>query len=195
MYPQQVYYDAQGRPYTVPNYADPQLAGQSGSPVASSVSTGQPAGPTVGVPGGAPLGAAQPSAATPGEQFGTAGAAGTAEQTGTAPRASTTGPFVDVVEHPRSLEVYIDIPGFDEDDIQLDADAQTLRIVAERAVDHPDEAVVLQHERPPRFERTIQIPVHVEIEDAEASYEAGVCHVSLPKSDAAERTHTRIGFH
>jgi HSP20 family protein len=87
------------------------------------------------------------------------------------------------------------MPGFDEDDIQLDADAQTLRVLAEREIDQPEEAVMLQRERPPRFERTVQIPVRVDVDDAEASYDAGVCHISLPKSEAAERTHTRIGFH
>lgn len=124
------------------------------------------------------------------------------QQTGTGEQAqSATGqlpvgaPQIDIVEHPSTVEVFVDIPGFDEDDIQLDADPQTLRVIAERELTYPEESIPIQRERPARVERTVQIPVRVVVEEAEATYEAGVCRITLPKHDAAEGTHTRIGFH
>jgi|GEM_PF-2386668 len=198
MQPQQVYYDAQGRPYTVPAsnptpataYAQSQLADPSST--GPPFEAGQPptGGPAGGVPGGQ-SGASQSQS----QVLAAPGAGGTQETT--TETMPVAGPLIDVVEHPRSVEVFIDMPGFDEDDIQLDADAQTLRVLAEREgnIEQSDEAVVLQRERPQRFERTVQIPVRVDVDEAEASYKAGVCHISLPKSEAAERSHTRIGFH
>jgi len=194
MQPQQPYYGYQQWPHGVPIAAAyTQWEGQSGgpAPTGSPVESAQAPGPSVNptVPTGGQSGGTQQS------QYAPVGSQSTAQgsATGTVP---TAGPLIDVVEHPRSVEVFIDIPGFDEDDIQLDADAQTLRILAEReGEEQSDEAVTLQRERPPRLERTVQVPVRVDVEDAEATYEAGVCHVSLPKSEAAERTHTRIGFH
>lgn len=134
-------------------------------------------------------GAPQQPSATGGVQ------AGPAEQARQQASPVSYVPLVDVYEHPSAIEVVVDLPGFEEDDIQLNADTQTLHVSAERPADTDEERVAVQRERPTHIERAVTIPVHVELEEASAVYEAGVCRVTLPKSDSDVGTQTKIGFH
>lgn len=185
MQPQPIYYPYQGYPQGSPTPGTAQFAGvpayqyQSTDPDAAASSQGGPgAGGAQGVQQG--MGAAGPASSA-------------GQQTSAVP---TYGPLVDIVETREAVEIFVDTPGFDEDDIQIDADEQSLHLVAEREADFDDdEAVPIHVERPPRIERTVGIPVRVELDDAAATYEDGVCRVTLPKTETTERAQTRIGFH
>ncbi|WP_026190166.1 Hsp20/alpha crystallin family protein [Halomicrobium katesii] len=107
---------------------------------------------------------------------------------------STQQPPVDVLETPDELLVLVDMAGFDEDDIQLDVDDDVLRIAASRTLSIDDDETLLTQERPTRFERYLQLPVDANIEAAKAKHEAGVCRITLPKSEQARDNHHRIGF-
>ncbi|WP_232686297.1 Hsp20/alpha crystallin family protein [Halobacterium zhouii] len=100
-------------------------------------------------------------------------------------------PMVDVVETPKELVVYADTPGFEKDDIQIHADANTLSVSADRSSKPPfdedegERGLVI--ERPSKLERTITLPVHVDPEEASASYEDGVCEITIPKEEGDKR--------
>jgi len=183
MQPQPVYYPYQGYPQYGPAQGASQNAGVPSSQYQSAEagSIGVQSGPARGAQGGQ-------------QAMGAGGAtSATGQPTSAVP---THGPLVDIVETREAVEIFVDTPGFDEDDIRIDADEQSLHVVAEREVDYDDdEAVPIHVERPPRIERTVGIPVRVELDDATATYEDGVCRVTLPKTETAERSQTRIGFH
>ena len=94
-----------------------------------------------------------------------------------------SSPLVDILVSPEELTLLADLPGFEEEDIQLQASGNMLHISAIRPEETDEEDRLLQHERLHRFERTIEPPVHIDVEQAEASCEKGVCRITLPKSE------------
>lgn len=105
----------------------------------------------------------------------------------------TMSPFTDVFEDPEFITIIADLPGCDPEDIRLEGSETTLRIVA----NHPDreeddEIRAVQRERPQRSERVIQLPAAVDFENAEASFENGLCEVKLHKREDEKKR--QIGF-
>lgn len=105
-------------------------------------------------------------------------------------------PMVDVVEAPEELIVYVDTPGYEKDDINIHADANTLAVSADRSSkpsfdeDEGERGLVI--ERPMKLERTIPLPVHIDADEASASYDDGVCKITIPKEEGEKRS--EIGF-
>jgi HSP20 family protein len=116
------------------------------------------------------------------------------ESTGGQPAAAV--PMVDIVESADEVVVYVDLPGFEEDQIDIHADANNLYVTADRSDDPVYDAdegeSALLAERPVRLERRISLPSHIDPEEATATREAGVCEISV-KKDEQERRH-EIGF-
>jgi len=95
---------------------------------------------------------------------------------------SGTAPPVDIVDNSVRIFVAIDLPGFKEEEIRLRGDEFTLIISAERPDEREEGRSVVLSERPKRVERAVTLPAAVDIEAATASYEDGVCTVTLPKT-------------
>ncbi|WP_232702747.1 Hsp20/alpha crystallin family protein [Halobacterium wangiae] len=105
-------------------------------------------------------------------------------------------PMVDIVESAEDVVVYIDVPGFGEDQIDIHADANNLFFTADRSedsvFDEDEGESPLLTERPVRLERRISLPAHIDPEEATATQDDGVCEITVPK-DEEERRH-EIGF-
>ena len=95
-------------------------------------------------------------------------------------------PLADVVDNEDELWVYLDLPGFDQDELQVRGDERTIVVNARRFGDVEEGRQFLVNERPTRFERTISLPTSVDVDEANVSYERGVCKITLPK-EAAEQ--------
>ena len=108
---------------------------------------------------------------------------GMGQQTVHGQELPTSSPLVDILVSPEDITLLADLPGFTEDDIQIQASGNTLHISAIRPAETEEEDRLLQHERLHRFERTITLPVQIDVEQAEASCEDGVCKITLPKSE------------
>lgn len=102
-------------------------------------------------------------------------------------------PHIDLFEESDEFIVLVNLPGYDADEIELEASNDSLRVVAQRDEDVEDEAYPLQRERLNRAERLIQLPGPVSIENADATCVDGVCRITLPKTDESQRH--RIGVH
>lgn len=92
-------------------------------------------------------------------------------------------PLADVYDSPESITVFVDLPGFDQESIQLQASGNVLHVSATRPEQASEEDRPVQRERRGRVERTITLPTAVAVEEAEASFEDGVCKITLPKSE------------
>ena len=117
---------------------------------------------------------------------------------------------VDVIEDDESITVIADLPGFDDDDIEVELHDDALSITATREEETTvsigddehepandrgddetphddgvsDETAVRYHRRERRIRsvsRRVAIPAPVERDGASASYDAGVLTVTLPK--------------
>lgn len=93
---------------------------------------------------------------------------------------------VDVVEDDENIVVNADIPGFEDDEIEIRVTDNTLRIDAEHeeAVDESEGERYLRRERRHKsMSRSIQLPSEVDTENVEARMKNGVLSVTLPKRE------------
>lgn len=104
---------------------------------------------------------------------------------------TAAGIRVDLVETPNELIIVAELPGYTKDDIVLEGVNQHVRITADREDDYDDERLHLR-ERPLHVERIVPLPMPVTIDEANASFENGVCRIELPKIEKSQ-TH-QIGF-
>ena len=102
-------------------------------------------------------------------------------------------PLIDVFETPKKIVVLDELPGYTDDDIVIEGINQQIKIAAERDEEFPDDGQLHLRERLLRAERTVALPSPVDFEDADASFEHGVCRIEIPKVEET-RTH-RIGIH
>ncbi|WP_156105624.1 Hsp20/alpha crystallin family protein [Halobellus rufus] len=98
----------------------------------------------------------------------------------------TPVPAVDLIENTDEIWVFIDLPGFKPEEIQLEGDPRTLHIGATRPSEVEDGRNVLVNERFVQIDRTIQLPTDVEMDEIDAVFEDGVCKITVPKK-ASER--------
>lgn len=114
-------------------------------------------------------------------------------------RAESTGGFlppIDVVESDKNVDVFIDIPGMAERDIQLNVsdDGDSLTIEGEKKVDREIKAEGIHsvERRFGSFRRSVTLPSRVDVEKVEAVCRHGVLSVRMKKLPAAEQHVKRI---
>lgn len=100
---------------------------------------------------------------------------------------------VDVIGSENELIVLMDTPGFEKDEIDIEADEHSLILTAERSPDTEEDHQFVQQERPTTIQREIPLSAEVEINEAEATYEKGVTRITIPRHEEDEGRHT-IGF-
>jgi HSP20 family protein len=91
-------------------------------------------------------------------------------------------PAVDIIDNEDAIWVFIDLPGFQQEEVHVRTDQNSLVLTADRPSDVEDHRQVVVNERPTHVERTIPLPVPVKTSGARALYEDGVCKVTLPKT-------------
>lgn len=103
-------------------------------------------------------------------------------------------PSVDISETDRAIEIAVDLPGMDEDDIEVTLTGDVLTVRGERRHEREEnEKGYFLHERGyGAVYRTIPLPSGVETEKASAEFKKGVLNVSVPKSADAKRLTKRI---
>jgi len=90
---------------------------------------------------------------------------------------------VDVLEDDTNFYVEVDVPGLALADLDVTTFEKKLTIRGERKVARPEGQRVHVHERAAgKFERTVLLPVEVQVEKIEAKLEHGVLRVTLPKT-------------
>ena len=101
-------------------------------------------------------------------------------------------PAVDVIENEDHLWVFVDLPGFTEEEITVRADENTLLLSADRTGELEAGRRAILNERATHVERNIPLPLPVQTNGSRAVFENGVCKVVLPK--AATDRYTKIEF-
>ncbi|WP_413317927.1 Hsp20/alpha crystallin family protein [Agrococcus sp. 1P02AA] len=83
--------------------------------------------------------------------------------------------------------VNVDLPGVDPGSIDLDVEANTLTIQAERTIGAADGSQWLAQERPAgRYVRQLGLGTDVDLEHIQASYEHGVLMLTIPIAERAK---------
>ncbi len=97
-------------------------------------------------------------------------------------------PAADLYETEKELIVELDVPGYDEKELALEASDHTLTIKGERTKEKEEkEKTFYLHERLEKhFERKFKLPPEADVEHVEATFKAGVLEVHVPKIELAK---------
>ena len=96
------------------------------------------------------------------------------------------GPAMNIIEDDVNLYVETELPGIALGDIELSVTNDVLTIAGSRVLTAEDETVAQRRERADYdFERSISIPVNVELDRTAAEIRNGVLTVTLPKAEAS----------
>lgn len=93
-------------------------------------------------------------------------------------------PEVDVVETQHDVRVFMSMPGFVEDDIHIDVTVDTLTVRGEREPPYDIDRKHVREWRYGFFERRLTLDEPVDVQSIEATYDAGVLKIVLPKRNA-----------
>lgn len=98
-------------------------------------------------------------------------------------------PQLDVSETDHALNVTAELPGMDENDIDVSLTGQTLTIRGEKKTEKEDKGKKYYHlERAyGTFRRQISLPCEVEANKVEATFKKGILAITLPKSVEAQK--------
>ena len=104
------------------------------------------------------------------------------------------GPSTDLSETDDSIEVAVELPGMNEDDIDISLSNGAMTIRGEKKVEHEEKrkGVYMSERSYGSFYRTIPLPPGVDTDKAEAKFKRGVLTVTLPKSPEAQAKVKRI---
>jgi len=103
-------------------------------------------------------------------------------------------PAVDIFETEQELVLKAELPGFDEKDIDVRVEKNTLTVSGERKYDKEfKEENALRMERYyGTFNRTFTLPNTVKLDAVKAEYKSGVLTVKLPKLEEAKPKQIKI---
>lgn len=97
-------------------------------------------------------------------------------------------PAADLYETPREVIVELDVPGFEEKELELEVTDHTLTIKGERKEEKEEKDTTFHlHERlEKRFERRFTMPPEADLDKIEAHFGKGVLEVHVPKVEQAK---------
>jgi HSP20 family protein len=106
----------------------------------------------------------------------------------------TIAPALDVHETPDHLVVTASLPGIRPDDVEITMVGQTLTLRGEFKQDDQvqREQYLYRERRYGTFNRTLQLPVRVEGDKAEASFSDGILTLRVPKAEEVKPRQIRI---
>ena len=101
---------------------------------------------------------------------------------------------LDMYETDDALIVEATLPGFTQDEIEIEEQNGILTIHAEHREEHEqkDEAWLVHERSVQVFERTVPLPVEVKVDKAEATLQNGVLHITFPKAKSEKSLTNRI---
>lgn len=117
------------------------------------------------------------------------GGAGGGPSGGSAP-SSLLAPHMDVSETEKEIRIQVELPGVNENDVELALNDDVLTIRAEKKQERKEEreGVHISERSFGTFQRAIRLPYQIDAEKVQARFENGVLHVTVPKTPEQERT-------
>ncbi len=97
-------------------------------------------------------------------------------------------PAVDVVEDDQKFELYADLPGVKQEDLDIQVEKDVLTIKGERKIERRGERVA------GAFSRAFTLPKHVDVEKIAASLKDGVLTLTLPKRPEAQPRQIKVAI-
>ncbi|MGH1588807.1 Hsp20/alpha crystallin family protein [Methylobacterium phyllosphaerae] len=114
------------------------------------------------------------------------GAAGAANQSS----ATILVPDINIAETERAVRITVEVPGAREADVEVVIDDDTLIVRAVKETEHQDDRqnVHVSERVFGTFQRALALPFRIDPEQVEARVENGVLTITLPKTEAQQRS-------
>ncbi len=105
-----------------------------------------------------------------------------------------TWPVVDIVNKDEQIEVRVEIPGCEPDDLNVTVESDVLTISGEKqeTQETQEDSLYYRESVSGSFRRDIQLPSDVDADHIEASYEHGVLSLVCPKSERAKAIKVKV---
>jgi HSP20 family protein len=102
--------------------------------------------------------------------------------------ALPTLPAADVYETGGELVVEIDVPGFDEKELDVELTDHTLTVKGEKAkeTEEHEKAFYRKERLQQSFQRSFELPVEAKAEEVKALFTKGVLEIHVPKAPEAK---------
>ena len=103
-------------------------------------------------------------------------------------------PRADVLESEKEFRIVMDLPGVQNDGLEINLENQALTVKATRAVAVPEGFDMRRHERSGdvQFSRSFKLGTAVDGDQISANLDSGVLQINLPKSDASLRRRIEV---
>lgn len=104
-------------------------------------------------------------------------------------------PPVDVYEDEHNLVLKLEVPGINEEDLNVSVENNTLTIAGERKFEKEEKEENFHRieRRYGSFTRTFRLPNTVDTENVEAGYEKGILKITLAKRAEAKPKQIKVG--
>ena len=105
-------------------------------------------------------------------------------------RSAMLAPHMDVHETEKEVQIQAELPGVNENDIEVSLNEDVLTLRAEKKQERKEErgGVHLSERSYGTFQRSLRLPFSVNPDQVQAQFENGVLRVTLPKTEPRERT-------
>ena len=101
---------------------------------------------------------------------------------------------IDVIENEDVFTVQAVVPGINPDDLDIQVNDQIVTLRGEWKQPEAAEGTTfhLRERAGGRFERTIQLPLPINVDGVQAHYEYGILTLTLPKAEAVKPRHITV---
>jgi HSP20 family protein len=112
---------------------------------------------------------------------------------GNATAGTGTYPPVNVFQQGDDLVAIIELPGVDKNELNIQAQENTIRIAGRKSVDYPEGVSVHRRERLwGVFDRTLVVPMQIDPDGIKAEYNDGMLALFLPRAERDKPRTIRI---
>jgi HSP20 family protein len=95
-----------------------------------------------------------------------------------------TYPPVNVFQQGDDLVAIVELPGVNKEDLNIQAQEDTIRIAGRKAIDYPQEVSLHRRERLSGvFDRTIVVPMQIDADGIKAEYNDGLLALFIPRAE------------
>lgn len=97
---------------------------------------------------------------------------------------SYSGPALNILDNDSSYSVELTVPGYKEDELNIEMDGNSLIVSGERSVNSERKGKYYHYEKyHSKFSRSVSLPKNVDAENIEASLSHGVLSLTIPKRE------------